>query len=143
VPGQPGKAFGADCEVVPAVRPSVITEGTWLVRRPGAPPLAEFTLVSRRLSAEGTWDEASSLGVCITCVPGQVVTPRLVFDQPTPMTDVSFARGEATVGGTTFELVEFGGSLVFDADAITIPTAPREFRPNSSASPRRSRCLET
>jgi hypothetical protein len=123
VADQAGMRFGPMCEITPAA-PMDITDGTWLIRMPGSQPIAEFSLVGPHFAATGTWDAPSTLEICTTCVPGQVVDLRLVFDNPSPKTDVSFARGSATFNGTAFRFIEFGGSLAVETDAITIPPAP-------------------
>ena len=124
VPGQPGMVFDANCTARQATTATVITSGTWIAGQLQDPSPARFTIQGLDLLATGTWNTASSFNVCNGCVPGQTFSPRLVYENPTPMTDISFARGSATVAGPTYSFVEFGGRLVFEAEPMTIHSAP-------------------
>jgi hypothetical protein len=124
-PATPGYVV-IDDAAVRLNEPIAIAEGTWEIGRMGAPPLARFTLAGEQVHITGSYDGGlvAAHGACSSphpCQPGQVVSLRSVFENPFPQTDVSFARGSATLGPRVFPFVEFGGLITLAGDTVTLP----------------------
>jgi hypothetical protein len=102
--------------------PIVVTGGSWEIHAHGG-GFGSFTLTSGEFSATGTYDGGYfQARACNPCVPGQVVGLKTFFENQTPMTDVSFARGSASADGRAYGYVEFGGAVVLDGTPVVIPT---------------------
>ena len=123
VPNASGMVFDENCEAVR--RSFVVTSGSWMISA-GSWPGFRFDVAGEDFLLSGTWDQALP-GPSLSYTAGTVVTIRSVFQNATPLTIASFARGTAAIGGTSYPFVELGGDLSFVTDPITMPTpAPNE-----------------
>jgi hypothetical protein len=96
----------------------MISAGSW--------PGFRFDVSGDDFLLDGSWDQALP-GPSLFYTAGTVVTITARFQNATPLTIASFARGAATIAGTSYPFVELGGDLTFVTDPITIPTpAPNE-----------------
>jgi probable HAF family extracellular repeat protein len=100
-----------------------VTAGEWVVPTLGSSQKSFFTFRAADLFASGYWGggDVPSRVACQPCLPGTVVELSSHFDNPNPQTIVSVAGGQATLFGTDFAFVEFGGDVVFDGGGVTIP----------------------
>lgn len=109
--------FNEACAPVP--KTFVITSGSWVVDNLFR---SRFDIGGQALSAKGGWQEPYSVGVCGgVCTVGQTITVNLLFYNPTPDTQFPLALGSATVAGTSYPFLEFGGPLRFVAQSFTLP----------------------
>jgi len=104
-----------------------IIEGSWTVGGPGPGLLGHFTLTRpAALTITGSYDGGlvEPLTDCgsTLCAPGQIVALRSFFENQTPQTIESFARGSAAVDGVNYPFLEFGGALVLAGGTVVVPT---------------------
>jgi hypothetical protein len=115
--------FDENCDAVR--RSFVITSGSWMIST-GSWPGFQFDVTGEDFLLNGTWDQALP-GPSLFYPAGSVVTITSGFQNATPLTIASFARGRATIAGASYPFVELGGDLMFVTDPITMPTpAPNE-----------------
>jgi hypothetical protein len=103
-----------------------IARGSWTIGPwyPG-PPLGRFDLAGENVQVNGSYDGGVvDAAVCAgaTCRPGQTISLRSTFENLTPLTIASFARGTATVNGTAYSFLEFGGQLTLEGGTVVLPT---------------------
>jgi len=106
-------------------RPIAITHGSWSIGPGGTGQFGRFTLTGDDVEIAGSYDggvaEPGSDCSATRCQAGQLVALRSFFENQTPLTIESFARGTAVVGGVTYPLLEFGGALVLSGQTVSIP----------------------
>jgi hypothetical protein len=118
-PAAPGYVVIDD--VVLTALPSVAMTGVSWATMPFT-TAATFTLLGTDVVVVGRYDAGAveAFSVC-PCVASQVIRLNSTYENPVPQTDVSFAAGSAVIRGTSYPFVEFGGSVTFTTDAVTLP----------------------
>jgi hypothetical protein len=125
-PAVPGYVVVDDASLV-ASSASEITSGSWVISALGG-PFGRFDLESSDFVVHGTYDSGTAevLRACSTgasCVPGQQVGLDAAFENLTPVTFESLARGSIVLpDGGGWDFVEFGGAVRLDGGTVTLPT---------------------
>jgi hypothetical protein len=96
-----------------------VTAGTWTISfgLEGA-----FDLAGADFALRGTYDAPVFMCERSACSAGQAVPLSASFENETPVTFESFARGSAQVNGVAFDFVEFGGAMRLSGGTVTLPS---------------------
>ena len=107
-------------------QPIAITQGSWSIGPSGPGQLGRFTLTGDGVQITGSYDgglvEPQFDCSATSCLPGQLVALRSFFENQTPLTIESFARGSVAAGGVTYAFLEFGGALVLSGQTVALPS---------------------
>ncbi len=130
-PPVPGYVVIDDGSLVARTATREITSGTWSIT-PISGAFCSFDLGGDGFAVQGTCDGGvvGPIAACSApgkpCTPGQAVPLTAHFENQTPVTFESHARGSGEVDGTSYDFVELGGVMRLNGGTVVLPTPADE-----------------